>query len=133
MLAWAGIGTWKEYKKEHLDITQDLYYKSLGIKKEYLALYQHYIFEALALPSVQQASDAKEISQIDFNIIEKIFSQAENEGLNSTALSVMLYQWVYADREDRRLHQSVWVNKVLHRERVDFFPSSQSILAAFNK
>lgn len=65
---------------------------------------------------------------------EKIFAkldEVKKENLvNSFYLQIMFDQYVFADPWIRERHQKAWPEKVVNREKVDFFPDPAGLAAS---
>ena len=126
IVIYAIISTYNSYNKSQA-LTADPYYSKVGIKKEQLILYQHYITKILSLPSYNGARIIADISDKDHQQTIDLLEDAVAENLNGDALIIMVYQYMYADTQDREIYTKDWVDKVLHRSNTDFFPDPKGI------
>jgi hypothetical protein len=75
--------------------------------------------------------DDKQLEHDD-KIFQKIAEEAvSEEKLKPFYLQILVYQYLLADIIEREIHKDHWVDKVLHRKQIDFFPDHRSLYKFF--
>ena len=106
------------------------------IRKNQVDLYQKYFERLLNVVDIDNSTKRsrgedydKAISEKDEMTIESIIVEEgqEKDNLLPVYLQVILEQYFYADVWERERDKHHWVNRVLRRENVDYFPDPMRI------
>jgi hypothetical protein len=94
------------------------------IELDQITLYQAYIDRAFEM------SPTLEFEQDDPRLHELFAEALSRDSLSELDLELMRLQYVYADEYKRIGHRANWVEKVVNRGDVDFFPDPWTIVSA---
>jgi hypothetical protein len=94
------------------------------IEPDQIPLYQGYIDRAFEM------SPTLEFEQDDPRLHELLAEALSTDSLSELDLELMRLQYLYADQHLRRGHRTNWVEKVVYRRDVDFFPDPWTIVSA---
>jgi len=106
------------------------------ILKNQVDLYQKYFARLLNTVDIENSTKRSRgedydsiVSDKDNKAIEKIIVEEaqEKDNLLPVYLQVILEQYFYADVWEREKDKYHWVNRVLHRKKVDYFPDPMRI------
>lgn len=105
-------------------LSRDHVYKS--IQRHELKLYQWYFNEIYYSCSVESGKTIGDV----LSEAEPIIQQAKkNHYLNPVVILAIVLQYIFADELIRQFHRNNWVQRVLHRDNVDFFPDSRAVVS----
>lgn len=104
------------------------------VKAEQIGLYQHYFARVIQAVDVRNSTRWSRSSSYDRarlaaddQLTEKIIvGEAAREGLSPSYLQIMVNQYFFADERFREMDQDTWVNRVINRKDVDYFPDGWS-------
>lgn len=126
-----------------MGILNTLRAKFLGIDPAYdnvrasqLPRYQHYFERLLAAVDLETQTNwgmnrpyDKQQFRRDEEVMERIIvGEAVPEGLHPAVLQVMVNQYFLADVWHRERDREQWAHRVLHRQKVDYFPSASAVI-----
>jgi hypothetical protein len=131
-------GAWRRIKSiltSLCPLTHDKIYRK--VKTYQLKLYQWYSNEEYFSVSLQSFHPRMEMDRLysgNFRFPEKvkfISSEAKKKHwLDPDILQVMIAQYIFADLHERCLYRDRWVYRVIKRERIDYFPDSETTYLA---
>ena len=108
------------------------------IPKDKIVAYQRYVERVLSTVNVSNYTNwtmgkeyDKAIMQEDDRRMEEIIrgEAVASDRLIGPFLQVMLHQYYAADIVAREMDKEDWVRRVMHRERIDYFPDPRAIVA----
>lgn len=105
------------------------------IKTKQVALYQHcfdLVIDAIDLENntnwaLGENYDKAILQRDDEAMCQLVRTHAEGKGLSGCYMQVMVNQYFFADLWMREMDRDDWANRVLHRKKVDYFPSGWAI------
>lgn len=106
------------------------------MEKNKIGLYQKYFDRLLKSVNVDNFTNRsagkeydKAVARQDDITIEKIIVEEaqKKDGLLPVYLQVIFEQYIFADVWERESDKHNWVNRVLHRKNVDYFPDATRI------
>jgi hypothetical protein len=124
------------FKKRNIDS----FYKKIGFTDSQISLYQYFfnkIFDLLqsdfkSLEKFVLTGKESKKPYIKFvNIVEKYTKEIEENKLRADVLMIFFLQYVMADTIEREMYKKSWIEKVVNREAIDFFPSPGQIIHTF--
>jgi hypothetical protein len=111
------------------------------VRTEQIGLYQRYFQKVLNSIDVETQTawargrdyNAQQMARDEERMEKLIALEATAEGLSPAILQVMVSQYFFADEYRRRQDSSNWVKRVLHRQRVDYFPTGYQVRALLER
>jgi hypothetical protein len=109
-----------------LENSKEFYSK---IKPDDVSIYQKYFNDILekvdidnfTRQSLEKNYDKEKIDK-DYTVVEKICNEFKRDNLYPVYLQVMFEQYIHSDPILREKYKKTWINRVMKRESVDFFP-----------
>lgn len=97
--------------------------------------YQHYIDKVLAAIDIHTQTEwsmsrpfnKEQFRRDEIVMAEIILGEAAKQGLNPRTIQIMLHQYFFTDVYNREADRKQWVNRVLHRKQLDYFPGASSM------
>lgn len=133
-----GFSTYRQYKKDNA-ITNDPFYERYSLSESDLRLYQYFFDKILEDEVVWNAEDVKDLSKATTRKMNSVLKEADQEGLSSDVLNVMIHQYIYADVMLRGRGEG-WVYTVMRSKRFsrndfssNYFPSATTVFSAIKK
>lgn len=106
-----------------------------NIKTGEIPKYQEYFLEMLECADVENLTKWSQGLQYDKAEYDKsyekhqpILDRAEKDDLTPLYLQIMFEQYIFADTLQRERYKTHWFERVLRRDKEDFFPDPKAIL-----
>lgn len=111
-----------------------------NIKTGEIPKYQEYFLEMLESADVENLTKWSQGLQHDkgeyaksYERHQPILDRAEKDGLTPLCLQIMFEQYIFADILQREWYKTHWFERVLRREKEDFFPDPKAILKTLDE